>query len=44
MAPEASHISDPILDAAIVLLNVVVHVGAGAVVGHLARYGTDYPG
>ena len=44
MALEASPTSDPAFDAAMVLLEPVVQVGAGAVPDGLAQHGSDRPG
>ena len=44
MALEAVHAADPALDAAVVLLEVVVHIGAGAVPDCFAQHGADRPG
>ena len=43
MAFEAVHASDPALDAAMVLLEVVVEVGAGPVMDGPAQHGADRP-
>ena len=43
VALEAAHTSDPALDAAMVLLEAIVQVGAGAVPDRLAQHAADRP-